>query len=174
MSNNTKDTNKKTNHLKARRYGAFLLCGIILVVLVIGGYYLWVNKSVSDNKERDKQKEYYQQAKQLEDNSQGVVQQALADKDYDKYQIFMTNYADGYIAAKKYKEADEVLNEVKTEVPSDKLSVKTYQSLYDLARANGSEAEYKVATDNLATALRKANDEKSAKYFEDEYKKDRD
>ena len=170
---NNKKLNNKTIHLKGGSSFYKPLLIFLLFILLIISSYLLIASFTKKPQTPSKEEEFSKETKRLHDGSKEALNKTLKNKEYEKYQLFMSDYVSGYINAKQYKKARQALDEVKKNVPDDQIDVITYQGRYDLARVDGTEKEYENATDDLAFKLREMGDEKSAQYFEDEFKKSR-
>ena len=148
-------------NIKNARFGALRLTGrklIIygaLILLIIIGVLLYHNHN----------KQHIASGSPEAINSRGL-QQLLNGKDFTSYQEEQDSFANNYIAAKQYSNAETILNMIVSNVPKDKIISKTYRTFWYLYQQNGDTKNRKKYALLTAEKLRQEGDPTTAALFE--------
>jgi hypothetical protein len=151
-------TSQITKLPKSKKKLALILGGILLLC---GAYYILVYKPTHN---------LSPQSKALAEGQKGgerVFQQNLNAKRYDEYQAQLLQYEQEYIKLKDYKSAAMVLEEIRQNVPEDKLSQEALQRMVELAKIQHNQEDYEKYVKALIALSQKLGD----KYYVDLYTK---
>jgi hypothetical protein len=99
---------------------------------------------------------------QYDKASQASTQSSLQSKDYNSYINKQVILSGEYLAAKDYKNAERVMDEVFADVPSGKLNSTAYSQMVSVQQAQGDTAKYKHYLGLLVKQLNKEGDTKGA------------
>jgi uncharacterized protein HemX len=111
---------------------------VLILVLLLAGGYLW-------HKHQNQKNNTFvvTSASQLEKNNTNYTSNILKSKDLTSYQRVQTDQAGLYIDNNQLSEAERVMNEVFSRVPSDKIISDTYGTMVTLEKAKNDTAQYK-------------------------------
>jgi cell division protein FtsB len=105
-----------------------------------------------------------------ETRSASFDNQMLAEHNYKDYQQQLTFYANGYIGLQQYDKAKEVLEQITTNVPADKITSMTYRSYWSLYKHTGDVQNRKKYALLTAQKLKAEGQDAAAAQFESDAK----
>jgi len=140
-----------------------LIIAILAACITAGAYIYFHNRKPYNAPNAVYQANSIQQ--QVKDMNRSA-QDNLANKDYAAYQQFESNSAQQLIMSKDYDGAENLLNEVVSNVPKDKIISATYRAYIALAVAKNDKQQIAHYDELIIPLLQKEGDTKSAQAFQ--------